>query len=88
LWLDRLLAELPLIEVTLLVGQHAQRHFLGGRRKSSLAETVASWREYSPAYVPLPNPSPRNTPWLQRYPGFHGKLLPELRKRVATILRD
>ncbi len=86
LWLDRLLAELPLIELTLLIGQHAQRHFLGGRRKASLAETVDSWREYSPAYIPLPHPSPRNTPWLQRNPGFERKLLPELRKRVDGIL--
>jgi uracil-DNA glycosylase len=86
LWLNRLLARLPRVELTLLVGQHAQRHFLGARRKSSLAETVESWREYAPAYVPLPHPSPRNTPWLQRHPGFERKLLPELRTRVASIL--
>jgi uracil-DNA glycosylase len=86
LWLDHLLAKLPLIELTLLVGQHAQRHFLGGRRKSSLAETIASWREYSPTYIPLPHPSPRNTPWLQRNSGFERRLLPRLRERIATIL--
>lgn len=86
LWLDLLLARLPRVELTLLVGQHAQRHFLGARRKSSLAETIESWREYSPSYVPLPHPSPRNTPWLQRNPGFERKLLPELRKRVDSIL--
>ncbi|MGH7665403.1 MAG: uracil-DNA glycosylase family protein [Gemmatimonadaceae bacterium] len=86
LWLDRLLTRLPLIELTLLVGQHAQRHFLGRRRKSSLSATMESWREYSPAYIPLPHPSPRNTPWLQRNPGFERNLLPELRRRVDVIL--
>lgn len=86
LWLDHLLAKLPLIELTLLIGQHAQLHFLGSRRKSSLAETINAWREYSPAYIPLPHPSPRNTPWLQRNRGFERKLLPELRRRVDTIL--
>ena len=86
LWLDHLLAKLPSIELTLLIGQHAQRHFLGSRRKSSLAETTKAWREYSPAYIPLPHPSPRNTPWLQRNSGFERKLLPELRKRVYAIL--
>lgn len=86
LWLDHLLAKLPSIELTLLIGQHAQRHFLGSRRKSSLAETTKAWREYSPAYIPLPHPSPRNTPWLQRNAGFERKLLPELRKRVDAIL--
>lgn len=86
LWLDQLLAKLPLIELTLLVGQHAQRHFLGCRRQRSLAETLSAWAEYSPDFIPLPHPSPRNTPWLQRNPDFGQQLLPELRRRVATLL--
>lgn len=84
LWLDHLIAKLPLIELTLLIGQHAQRHFLGRRRKPSLAETIKAWREYSPAYIPLPHPSPRNTPWLQRHAEFEKELLPELRRRIAA----
>lgn len=86
LWLDHLLARLPLIELTLLIGQHAQRHFLGRRRKPSLAETIKAWREYAPTYFPLPHPSPRNTPWLQRHAGFGSELLPALRERIAGIL--
>jgi uracil-DNA glycosylase len=86
LWLEKLLAKLPLIELTLLIGQHAQRHFLGKRRKTSLAETMAAWAEYAPRYIPLPHPSPRNTPWLQRHPGFQQELLPELRARIAALL--
>jgi uracil-DNA glycosylase len=86
LWLDRLLARLPLIELTLLIGTHAQRHFLGKRRKRSMAETVAAWRDYAPQYVPLPHPSPRNTPWLQRHPEFGTELLPELRALIAPLL--
>jgi uracil-DNA glycosylase len=86
LWLEKLLARLPLIELTLLIGQHAQRHFLGKRRKASLAETLAAWAEYAPRYIPLPHPSPRNTPWLQRNPGFQQELLPELRARIAALL--
>jgi uracil-DNA glycosylase len=86
LWLDHLLAKLPLLELTMLIGQHAQRHFLGGRRKSSLAETTKAWREYAPAYIPLPHPSPRNTPWFQRHSKFERELLPELRRRIAPLL--
>ena len=86
LWLDHLLAKLPLIELTLVIGQHAQRHFLGGRRKPSLAETIKAWREYSPGHIPLPHPSPRNTPWLQRHSEFERELLPELRERINRIL--
>lgn len=86
LWLDQLLAKLPLIELTLLIGRHAQRHFLGSHRKQSLAETINAWAEYSPEYVPLPHPSPRNTPWFQRNSGFEQQLLPELRLRIASLL--
>lgn len=86
LWLQPLLTKLPLVELTLLVGQHAQRHFLGKRRKESLAETVKAWAEYGPLYIPLPHPSPRNTPWLQRNPEFEQHLLPELRRRIQSLL--
>lgn len=86
LWLTQLLAKLPQIEMTLLIGQHAQRHFLGSRRKSSLAETTKAWREYAPQYIALPHPSPRNTPWLQRNSGFEQELLPELRMRIGALL--
>jgi uracil-DNA glycosylase len=86
LWLQQLLAKLPMIELTLLIGQHAQRHFLGTRRKASLAETTKAWAEYYPSYIPLPHPSPRNTPWFQRHAGFEQRLLPELRRRVGTLL--
>jgi uracil-DNA glycosylase len=86
LWLDKLLARMPRIELTLLIGQYAQRHFLGKERKASLAETVNAWSQYAPRYIPLPHPSPRNTPWLQRNPGFERELLPELRRRIGQIL--
>lgn len=86
LWLDPLLAKLPRIELTLLIGQHAQRHFLGRLRKASLAETIKGWREYAPRFIPLPHPSPRNTPWFRRNPEFERLLLPELRARVEALL--
>jgi uracil-DNA glycosylase len=86
LWLEKLLAEMPLIELTLLIGQYAQRHFLGKRRKASLTETTRAWAQYAPRYIPLPHPSPRNTPWLQRNSEFEQELLPELRKRVDALL--
>lgn len=85
LWLDHLLAKLPQIEMTLLVGLHAQRHFLRQRRKLSLTATVKAWREFAPEYLPLPHPSARNTPWFQRNPWFEHELLPGLRERVESI---
>ena len=85
LWLDHLLTKLPQIEMTLLVGLHAQRHFLGNRRKQSLTETVKAWREFAPEYLPLPHPSARNTPWFQRNPWFEHELLPVLRERIESL---
>jgi uracil-DNA glycosylase len=86
LWLDHLLTKLPRIELTLLIGQYAQRHFLGSRRKSSLAETTKAWREYSAHYIPLPHPSPRNQPWFKRHVWFEEQLIPVLRTRIKTLL--
>src|SRR5688572_29163678 len=50
LWLELLLEKLPHIELTLLIGQYAQRHFLGRRRKASLTLTTRQWQEYAPRY--------------------------------------
>jgi uracil-DNA glycosylase len=86
LWLDRLLAELPAIELTLLIGQYAQRHFLGARRKSSLTETVMAWADYAPAFIPLPHPSPRNQAWFKRHPWFTSEVLPVLRQNVGHLV--
>lgn len=86
LWLDSLLERLPQIQLTLLIGQYAQRHFLGSRRKSSLTETVRAWQDYAPTFIPLPHPSPRNQPWFQRHPWFENEVLPMLRGRVDSLL--
>lgn len=84
LWLDRLLAQLSAIRLTLLIGQYAQQRFLGTARKASLTDTVRAWRDYGPAVLPLPHPSPRNQVWLKRNPWFEADVLPELRTRVAA----
>jgi uracil-DNA glycosylase len=85
LWLDQLLAKLPQVELILLIGLYAQRHFLRKRCRPSLTETVTAWREFAPEYLPLPHPSGRNGPWFARNPWFEGELLPTLRERVASL---
>jgi len=86
LWLDRLLAGMPRIELTLLIGTHAQRHFLGTRARANLTDTVAAFADYAPRCIPLPHPSPRNTAWFQRHPWFANDMLPHLRERVHAVL--
>jgi uracil-DNA glycosylase len=85
LWLDRLLQHLPRIELTLLIGQYAQRHYLGSQCKRTLTETVRSWREYQPNYLPMPHPSGRNTAWMRRNPWFETEVLPILRNNCRTL---
>lgn len=85
LWLDQLLAKLPNIELTLLIGQYAQRHYLGRRRKATLTETVRAWRDYAPEYIPLPHPSARNIAWFQRNSWFEQELVPLLRTRIDML---
>ena len=85
-WHPRLLPLLPKVQLTLLVGQYAQAYVLGARRKPTLGETVRAWRDYLPAHLPLPHPSPRNVGWFKANPWFEAEVLPVLRKRVHALL--
>jgi uracil-DNA glycosylase len=87
-WHPGLLALMPEIRLTLLIGSYAQMRYLTATRKASLTETVRAFRDYAPRMVPLPHPSWRNTGWLKRHPWFDTELLPYLRRRVAIVLRD
>ncbi|WP_431854645.1 uracil-DNA glycosylase family protein [Azospirillum sp.] len=85
-WHAEVMAALPAVELTLLVGSYAQAHYLGDRRKPTMTETVAAWREYGPRFIPLPHPSWRNTAWIKRNPWFEEDLVPALRERVHNQL--
>ena len=86
LWRRSLLAQLPKVELTLLVGGHAQRWALQATAKSTMTATVAAWRTYDRSVIPLPHPSWRSTAWLQRHAWFEDELLPYLRARAAGVL--
>jgi uracil-DNA glycosylase len=86
LWHARVLALLPQIELALLVGGYAQKHYLGERCAASMTGTVQAWREHAPHVIPLPHPSWRNTGWLKRNPWFERELLPNVRARVRRLL--
>lgn len=85
-WLAPLLASLPDIQLTLLIGQYAQQHYLGKRTKQNLTATVASFLDYLPHYFPLPHPSPRNNIWLKQNPWFEELAIPALRKACRQVL--
>lgn len=84
-WHQKLLSSMPNIEMTLLVGQYAQRKYLPARTQS-LTENVKQWRDFFPEFVPMIHPSPRNTYWLQRNPWFESELVPAVKEHIKTLL--
>lgn len=86
-WRGRLLALLPNVEFTLLVGSYAIAwHLYPGRRPPPVAQTVAHWRDWWPELVPMPHPSPRNNRWLRQHPWFEAEVIPAVRARIAEII--
>ena len=86
LWHERLLNHLPDRQLTLLVGQYAQRHYLGSGRKGSMTETVKAFSEYGPQFFPLPHPSWRSLIWMRKNLWFEHAVIPELRKAVQKMI--
>lgn len=86
LWHGPLLMEMPNLKLTLLIGQYAQKHYLGDEMKSNLTETVKNYREYLPQYFVLPHPSPRNRFWLSKNSWFDEEVLPDLKEKVLESL--
>jgi len=91
-WRALLLKQLPEIELTLLVGQYAQKWRLDRKLLTGgVTGVVRQWREIYDdrgrrRVMPLPHPSWRNTGWIKRNPWFETELLPVLRNDVATLL--
>ena len=85
-WRAQLLAQLPNVVLTLVIGQYAQAWHLRDTQKATLTETVRAWREYWPSILPLPHPSPRNNIWLKRNAWFGDEVLPILQQSVQHIL--
>jgi uracil-DNA glycosylase len=83
LWRERLVAAMPGIRLTLLVGTYALAHTLGS---GAMTDRVRAFRDYMPAYFPLPHPSWRTTGWERKNPWFGAEVLPALRQAVADVL--
>lgn len=83
LWRDQLLAMMPSIGLTLLVGSYAQVNVLGS---GAMTQRVRDFRTYLPRYFPLPHPSWRSRIWADRNPWFAADVLPALRKSVREAI--
>jgi uracil-DNA glycosylase len=78
---------MPEVRLTLLIGRHTLADHLGARRGANLTATVRAFRDYLPGHFPLPHPSPRHAPWVQRHPWFEREVLPAPRADIRRALR-
>jgi uracil-DNA glycosylase len=82
-WRSTMLAFMPNIELTLVIGQYAQDWHLGRSQKPTLTETVQNWKAYWPEKLVLPHPSPRNNIWLKKNAWFVEDIIPVLQQRIS-----
>ena len=82
----QLLALMPDIDMTILVGKYSMDYYLAGRMKRNLTETVKCYDEYLPEFFPIVHPSPLNFRWQRRNPWFEKDVVPVLKKSVSSIL--
>ena len=88
LWRLQVLAALPDIRLTLLVGSYAQRWHLKDAG-ADMTSTVRHWRRHlAQGSLPVPHPSWRNTGWLRKNPWFEADVLPVLRQNVRLQLNS
>ncbi len=85
-WHSKLFAQMPNIQLTLLIGQYAQRYYLGDQNKAILTETVKNYEAYLPEFLPMPHPSPRNRLWLRKNAWFEEEIVPLLQQKIKTLL--
>ena len=85
-WHSLILQQLKKVELTLLIGQYAQRYYLKEEREKNLTETVKHFQNYRPHYFVLPHPSPRNQFWLRKNPWFEESVIPVLRQMTTEII--
>lgn len=86
LWHERLLAGMPGVRLTLLVGQYAHKAYLPRELRGSLTEAVRRYAEAPDGVIPLPHPAWRSRLWMQRNPWFEAQVLPVLRRKVQEAL--
>ena len=85
-WHQQILELLPDLELTILIGQYAQKYYLHQKGTVKLTDTVKHYQDYLPEYFPLVHPSPRNQIWLVKNPWFAEQVIPDLQANVQQII--
>jgi len=85
-WRAKLLARMPQVETTVVLGRYALAWHWPEAPGKSLADAARAWRDPWPTLVPMPHPSPRNNRWLRENPWLERDLVPALRSRVRHLI--
>ncbi|MBS0480555.1 MAG: uracil-DNA glycosylase family protein [Proteobacteria bacterium] len=82
-WRAAMLAELPEIALTVVVGHHAAAWHVPGF-SGSLTALVQRGLDAGSGLIVLPHPSPRNNGWFKANPWFDAEIVPALRAAVQA----
>ena len=85
-WHQPILELLPDLELTILIGQYAQKYYLHQKGTVKLTDTVYHYQDYLPEFFPLVHPSPRNQIWMAKNPWFTETVIPDLKEYVQKII--
>lgn len=88
-WRGPLLAAMPNVQLTLVIGKYAQGYHLNSDicgKHATVTEIIAAWQSFMPTSMPLPHPSPRNNIWLKRNGWFEADVLPALKIHINDLL--
>ncbi|WP_448550066.1 uracil-DNA glycosylase family protein [Thalassotalea fusca] len=86
-WRKKLLAQLPNIELTLILGKYAANWHL--HTNSSISALASNWKQnLAGNYMVLPHPSPRNNRWLKNNIWFEQEAVPSLQKTISKIIES
>ena len=84
-WHPMILAHLPNIQLTILIGQYTQKYYLP-ENKDNVTDTVKNYRQFLSHFMPLVHPSPRNQLWITKNPWFEEQVIPKLQILVKQII--
>ena len=85
LWHGKVLTQMKNVKLTILIGQYAQKFYLGKSFSGSITDTVKNFEKFLPNYLPLVHPSPRNRIWQKKNLWFEREVIPVLKDKVKEI---
>lgn len=85
-WRAPLMELLPGLRLTLMIRGPAIRWHAPDLWTGRVSDAVARWRDAGEDRAPLPHPSWRNNAWLKKHLWFEEEVLPDLRRRIRSVL--